>query len=117
MTEVPDEATAALLRDAEDALHSIALRLLGVSPRLREPYTDAPDQSPWTRTIGPQARRAHDLSLEIRKHLGLPHRWPTSALGTPPLETDDVIAAAWRDGYGQGRDDEAAGLPLRDGPA
>jgi hypothetical protein len=27
-----------------------------------------------------------------------------------------VAAAAWRDGYGIGRDDEAAGLPLRDGP-
>jgi hypothetical protein len=25
--------------------------------------------------------------------------------------------AAWREGYGQGRDDEAAGLPLRDAPA
>jgi hypothetical protein len=24
--------------------------------------------------------------------------------------------AAWREGYGQGRDDEAAGLPLRDDP-
>jgi hypothetical protein len=24
--------------------------------------------------------------------------------------------AAWREGYGQGRDDEAAGLPLREPP-
>ena len=27
-----------------------------------------------------------------------------------------IAAAAWRDGYGQGRDDEADGLPLRKDP-
>lgn len=27
-----------------------------------------------------------------------------------------IAAAAWRAGYGQGRDDEASGLPLREGP-
>jgi hypothetical protein len=27
-----------------------------------------------------------------------------------------IAAAAWRDGYAQGRDDEASGLPLRDAP-
>ncbi len=27
-----------------------------------------------------------------------------------------IEAAAWRDGYGQGRDDEAQNLPLREAP-
>lgn len=105
-----------LLDQAEVVLHSLSLRLLGVSPRLKEPYTDAPELSPWTRTVGPLARRAHDTAMAIRKHLGLPHRWATSGLGTPPLEIGDVIADAWRDGYGQGRDDEAGNLPLREAP-
>jgi hypothetical protein len=83
-----------LLTDAEDALHSIAMRLLAVSPQLKVPYPDAPESSPWSLTIGPQARRAHDLALAIREHLGLPFRAATRALGTPPLEVEQVIAGA-----------------------
>lgn len=109
-----------LLDQAEDALHSIALSLIGVKPWLDKPYTDRPELTPWTYGIGRQASRAHDLGMAIRKHLGLPHRWCTTALGTPPLEVEALInaaaEAAWRDGYGQGRDDEAGALPMRDGP-
>jgi hypothetical protein len=83
-----------LLTQAEDALHSVAMRLLAVSPQLKVPYTDMPEQSPWSMTIGPQARRAHDLALAIREHLGLPFRHATRALGTPPLEAEDVISQA-----------------------
>ncbi len=83
-----------LLDQAENALHSVAMRLLAVSPQLKEPYADAPEHSPWSLHIGPQARRAHDLARTIRKHLGLPCRHATRALGTPPLEIDDVIADA-----------------------
>lgn len=84
----------ALLERAEDALHSIALDLLAVSPHLKVPYTDRPEASPWSMFTGPQARRAHDLAMEIRKYLGLPHRWRTRAAGTPPLEERDVAIAA-----------------------
>lgn len=94
---VPPEAVPAerdLLERAEDALHSIALDLLAVSPHLKVPYTDLPEASPWSMYTGPQARRAHDLAMEIRRHLGLPHRWRTRASGTPPLEERDVVAAA-----------------------
>jgi hypothetical protein len=89
---VSDDDLRDLLIRAEDALHSFAMRALGVSPRLEVPYTDAPELSPWTHTIGPQARRAHDLAMEIRKRLGLPHRMATRALGTPPLMLEEVLA-------------------------
>ncbi len=45
--------------------------------------------------------------------LGHCYRLAQSALeAAAPL----IAAAAWRDGYGQGRDDEADGLPLRKDP-
>jgi len=88
---VPVSVERDLLTQAEDALHSIALRLLAVSPKLKEPYTDAPDLSPWSMSIGPLARRAHDLALAIRKHLGLPYGPATRALGTPPLTAADAL--------------------------
>jgi hypothetical protein len=87
-----DDDLRDLLTCAEDALHSFSMCALGVSSRLQVPYTDAPELSPWTHTIGPQARRAHDLAREIRKRLGLPHRMATRALGTPPLMLDEVIS-------------------------
>ena len=95
--EIAAQAAAAereLLTEAEDALHSVAMRLLTVSPAFKTPYADRPDQSPWSIFIGPQARRAHDLAQAIRRHLGLPFRSATRALGTPPLELDHVIAEA-----------------------
>lgn len=94
MTDQPGTTTESLLADAEDALHSVSLRLLAVSPQLSTPYTDAPESSPWSRTIGPQARRAHDLALTIRKHLGLPHRWATSARWLPPLTEEHALRGA-----------------------
>lgn len=95
-TAVPPEADAErdLLTQAEDALHSVAMRLLAVSPQLKTPYTDMPEQSAWSMFIGPQARRAHDLAQAIRKHLGLPYRHATRALGTPALEVEDAVAQA-----------------------
>jgi len=46
--------------------------------------------SPWSHTIGPQARRACELALAIR----LPYRHATKALETPPLEIEYAIAEA-----------------------
>ena len=86
--------TENLLRRAEDALRSAALRLLAVQPWLDKPYADRPELTPWTNTMGPQARRVYELSQEIRKHLGLPHSYATRALGYPPLERTDVLRAA-----------------------
>ena len=83
-----------LLERAEDALHSTSLRLIAASPYLTKPFTDAPDLSPWTHTIAPQMRRAHDLAMEIRRHLGLPHRWPTTGRGYPPADVEAVVAEA-----------------------
>ncbi len=37
--------------------------------------------------------------------------WPH---GPPERPAEPALAAAWREGYGQGRDDEAAGLPVRE---
>ena len=64
-----------------------------VSPCLKEAHTDAPDLSPCSHTIGPQARRAYGLALAIRRQLGLRHA--TRALGTPPLEIEDAVAEAF----------------------
>lgn len=82
-----------LLAKAENALRSIALGLLAVKPWLDKPYTDAPDQTPWGRTIGPEARRAHDLSMEIRRRLGGPRIRAQRAAGVPPL-TDAAASPA-----------------------
>jgi hypothetical protein len=88
-----------LLEQAENALRSFSLRALAVRrPWLDKPYTDDPTQSPWSRTIGPEARRAHDLAMAIRKHLGLAHRMAVRAVATPPLAEADVEAAAYRAG-------------------
>ena len=67
-----------------------------VSLCLKQACTGAPDLSPWSHTIGPQARRAYELALAIRRQLqlGLPYRHATKALGTPPLEIEDAIADA-----------------------
>ena len=92
---IPEEASEReLLAEAAYALHSFALCALVVRPWLDKPYLDAPELSPWTNTVGAQARRAHDLSRDIRKRVGLPHRHADRALGTPPLEEADVIAEA-----------------------
>jgi len=89
----PDDISRELLDQAEHALNSVALSLLGIKPWLDKPYTDAPQLTPWDNGIGRQARRAHDLGMAIRKHLGLPHRWRTTAIGTMPLTTNDAIPA------------------------
>jgi hypothetical protein len=69
-----------------------------VSPCLNEACTDAPDLSAWSHTIGPQARRASDLALAIRRQLGQPYRHATTVLGTPLLEIEDAIAEAFTAG-------------------
>ena len=66
-TEVNDRE---LLRLAAYALREFTLSVLSVRPLLEVPYPDMPSLTPWTRTIEPEARRAHDLSMTIRKHLG-----------------------------------------------
>ncbi len=94
MTDNPDRGNE-LLEQAEDALHSLAIELLAVQPQLDKPYTDRPGLSPWKRSVGAQGSRAYKLSAEIREHLGVPYRACRShALGTPPLQLDDVIARA-----------------------
>jgi len=66
-----------------------------VSLCLKQACTGAPDLSPWSHTIGPQARRAHELALAIRRQLGLPYRYAAKALGPPLLELEDAIAEAF----------------------
>lgn len=66
----PGSAERDLLGQAEKALHSLALWLVTVSPKLSEPFTDQPQDSSWSLTIGPEARRAHALASQIRMHLG-----------------------------------------------
>lgn len=111
------------LDQAEDALRSLAISLLGVKPWLDRPYTDRPELTPWTNGIGQQARRAHDLALAIRRHLGLPHRWRTRAIGTPPLEVEDAITAAVAEAQAQiisyrigGQDYDPADVTIRRQP-
>ena len=83
-----------LLQRAEDALRSVALRLLAVKPWLDKPYTDRPELTPWTNTMGAQAKRAYDLSREIRKQCGMPHSSASRALGYPPLEHTEALRSA-----------------------
>jgi hypothetical protein len=83
-----------LLADAENVLRSFSLRALAVSPRLKEPYTDDPSQSPWSRTIGPEARRAHDLAVAIRKHLGGERPMATRAITSPLTEAETDVYQA-----------------------
>jgi len=89
--EAVDSVT--LLADAANALMSFALRALAAKPSIDRPYPDCPDLTPWTHTIGPEARRAHDLSIAIRRHLGEPGKMAVRAIGSPPLEMERVVAA------------------------
>lgn len=58
-----------LLIEAEELLTDIWKRLLAIKPWLDKPYPDAPESSPWAHGIEQRTRRAHDLSLAIRRHL------------------------------------------------
>jgi hypothetical protein len=58
-----------LLEQAAHVLRSFSLAALSVRSFLKVPYRDEPSLTPWTRTIEPEMRRAHDLSMVIRKHL------------------------------------------------
>jgi hypothetical protein len=107
LTEQPDRQaeTLRLLDEAQNALRSISLRLLAVSPYLKEPYTDSPDQSPWSFTIGPEAARAHALSIEIRKHMGTGHQRAQRAVATQPLTVADALLDEAANGGTTGRSD------------
>jgi hypothetical protein len=61
-----------LLEHAAEVLWSLCKHCLTVKPTLDVPYRDAPELTPWTRWIERDARRAHDLSVEIRRHLRAP---------------------------------------------
>jgi hypothetical protein len=103
-----------LLREAENALRSFSLRALAVyRPWLDKPYTDAPGVTPWSLSIGPEARRAHDLAMAIRKHLGEPYRMATRAVAVPPLTERDVEAEAYKAGAAAERERIAAELNSR----
>lgn len=62
-------ADTELLAKGAEALMDCAKAAMTVQPTLTEPYPDDPRWSPWTRWMEPRARRAHDLAVEIRKHL------------------------------------------------
>jgi len=76
-----------LLEAAARALRSFCLRALTVRPSLDQPYRDDPRWSPWTRWVEPEARRAHDLSRTIRKHL--------AADGTRVHGPDGAVPGVW----------------------
>jgi len=82
------------LDQAEYVLHGVALDLIAHHHLLAEPFTDQPDLSPWSRSTGKLARQAHDLAIALRKHLGMPYRRGSSALGVPPLDPEHVAQAA-----------------------
>lgn len=73
MTDTPSVTDRELLERAAEVLRRFSLAALTVKPRLDEPYPEAPQWTPWTRWIETDARCAHDLSVEIRRHLGIPH--------------------------------------------
>jgi len=58
-----------LLRQAAEALMDSAKAALTVKPSLDQPYPDDPRWTPYTRWVERPARRAHDLSIAIRKNL------------------------------------------------
>lgn len=58
-----------LLTQAAEALMNCAKAALTVKPALSTPYPGEPQSTPYTRWVEPRARRAHDLAIEIRRHL------------------------------------------------
>jgi hypothetical protein len=58
-----------LLRQAEEALRAVGKAAITVKTTLNKPYTDAPDQTPWSRFMDAPARRAYNLGHEIREFL------------------------------------------------
>lgn len=63
------------LREAADALYAIGKACITVKPTLDQPYSDAPQWTPWTRWVAKPARTAYNLSVLLRRQLG----------HTPPL--------------------------------
>lgn len=60
-----------LLQQAADALWDCAEAALTVKPSLDKPYAPPhEDWTPYTRWVERPAERAHDLAVEIRRHLG-----------------------------------------------
>jgi hypothetical protein len=95
-----DAAVAAereLLDRAELVLHGIAIDLIAHKHLLDKPFTDYPSLSPWTRSTGKLAHAAHDLALDIRRHLGLGYRRGLRGLGEPCLTERDIEAQAAAD--------------------
>lgn len=68
-----------MLEQAAEVLRRISLAALTVKPRLDQPYPEAPQWTPWTRWMEADVRWAHELSVEIRHHLGIPHPFSRKA--------------------------------------
>ena len=81
MTEAPAATDRELLERAAEVLRRFSLAALTVRPRLDQPYPEAPEWTPWTRWIEADAQSAHDLSAEIRRHLGIPHPFSRKMAG------------------------------------
>jgi hypothetical protein len=91
------ERLLSLLDEAQAALTGIALTALTIRPTLDTPYADAPDWTPWTRWLGPAARRAHDKAMEIRKILrdnGRSRSRRPLSLPIPAPEAAELVPAA-----------------------
>lgn len=58
-----------MLRDAEERLRTLSGACVTVKTSLDTPYSDAPGTTPWERFIKLPTRLAHDLAVEIRRHL------------------------------------------------
>jgi hypothetical protein len=68
----PDERVVvlrSLLTDAEAKLRTLAKKCVVVRPTLDQPYSDAPDTTPWKKYVEQPAREAYDLAVEIKRGL------------------------------------------------
>lgn len=64
-----DSRERELLEQAQEALRDVGKAAITVKTTLDKPYTDAPDQTPWSRFMDAPARRAYNLGHEIRDFL------------------------------------------------
>ncbi|GHH57560.1 hypothetical protein [Lentzea cavernae] len=58
-----------LLTDAEQKLRTLSKKCLAVKTTLDQPYSDAPQTTPWKQFVEQPTREAYNLAVEIRREL------------------------------------------------